>query len=38
VIASNACGIDNVTGVTVIPAGDADALREAIEIALSARQ
>lgn len=36
VIASSACGVDNVAGVTTIDAGDAYALRQAIESALDA--
>lgn len=37
VIASSACGVDNVTGVTTVDAGDAYALRQAIESVLDAK-
>lgn len=37
VIASSACGVDNLAGVTAIDAGNAYALRQAIESALSAK-
>lgn len=37
VIASSACGVENVAGVTTIDAGDAYALRQAIESALEAK-
>lgn len=38
VIASSACGVDNVAGVTTIDAGDAYALRQAIESALAPKR